>query len=138
MALVRGITKANFERMASDFIGMNDGAVHTLSLVDWTMHGEQLQPTVAQWGAWRAYRKAKGLGTAFMDRQVQAGKQWTAPAMWPHEFDAERSVSDDHHAAEMFRRGHRPERIDLADAARRQATVAAYRSRIGDPIGRAA
>ncbi len=80
-----------------------------------------------QFGAWRAYFKARRIPTHFMDRQGQAGKPWTVPAEWPHEFDADASVQADHEAGERFMRNYRPENKVYASEARRMATVAAFR-----------
>lgn len=45
---------------------------------------------------------SKGIPTRFMDERGKAGKCWTVPAAWPHEFDADATVQDDHAAADWF------------------------------------
>jgi hypothetical protein len=43
------------------------------------------KPSVREWGAWRAWRKSKGMSVNFMDSQGY----YTVPTRWPHQFDGE-------------------------------------------------
>lgn len=112
--------------------GKEAGAV--IALNKGTKGGVDFDPQIGPWGAWRAYWKRmghKGL-VRFMD-SCGGNKDFclTVPMLWPHEFDMEQAnVQDDHERAEAFRRNYRPPRLDLADAARRATTVAAYRASI--------
>ena len=135
-SLVSGVTKDNWPVLGGAFIH-DKGCGHVLALAPLkNQHGE-FNATVAQWGAWRHYMKARGIPTAFMDSVAKSlngdgfpNKVWTAPAEWPHLFDSDATVQEDHEEGEVFRRGYRPEKRHLADAATRQATVAANRLRI--------
>lgn len=43
------------------------------------------KPTPREWGAWRAWRKSKGMSVRFIDQLGYA----TVPCQWPEGFDAE-------------------------------------------------
>ncbi len=95
MALVRNITAENFEAMAVAFGHTNDGVCPILSLEPWIQTGIDRPATMGPWMAWREYRIAKKMSVRFMDDQARKNKRWTVPAVWPHEFDGDWSVSVD-------------------------------------------
>jgi len=125
--LVHSVTAANYQEIGSAFIGMYGGAV--ISLADCA----ECKACPRQWGAWRAYLASRGISVKFMDARGKEGKCWTVPAAWPHEFDTEATVQDDQEAANWFMRNFRPERLDLASAAKRAATVAAHKAKMPRP-----
>lgn len=104
-----------------------------MSLADGKSQDLEWTATPRQWGAWRAYMAKRRISTNFMDARGKEGKCWTVPAAWPHEFDSDASVQDDHDAANWFMRNYRPERLDLASAAKRAATVAAHQAKMPKP-----
>lgn len=125
--LVRNVTAENYQAIGSAFIGLYGGAI--IALVDGKSQGEEWTAAARQWGAWRAYFSKRKIKTTFMDARGKEGKCWTVPAGWPHEFDGDATVQDDQEAANWFMRNFRPERLDLASAAKRAATIAAYKAR---------
>lgn len=129
--LVRNVTAENWQEVGSAFIGAYGGAV--ISLAEGKSQGVEWTANPRQWGAWRSYMAKRRISTKFMDARGKEGKCWTVPAPWPHEFDSDASVQDDHDAANWFMRNYRPERMDLASAAKRAATVAAYHSKMPKP-----
>ena len=129
--LVHNVTAVNYQEIGSAFIGMYGGAV--IALADGKSQGEEWKACPRQWGAWRAYFRERGIKTAFMDARGREGKCWTVPAAWPHEFDSEATVQGDQEAANWFMRNYRPERLDLASAAKRAATVAAHKANFPKP-----
>ena len=52
---------------------------------------------------------------------------FTVPAEWPHMFDAEATVQEDHEAGNHFMRNWRPPNPTMADAAQRAITAASAR-----------
>lgn len=124
--LVSNVTKANYQDVGAAFISVYGGAI--IALADGESHGEVWKACPKQWGAWRAYLANRGIPIKFMDTRGKEGKCWTVPAAWPHEFDSDATVQEDFQAGEWFMRNYRPERRDLASAAQRQATAAAYKS----------
>lgn len=126
--LVRNVTALNWQEVASAFIGAYGGAL--IALAEGKGIGIEWEATPRQWGAWRAYMAKRKIPIKFMDARGKEGKPWTVPAPWPHEFDGDAAVQDDHDAANWFMRNYRPERLDLASAAKRAATVAALRNRM--------
>ena len=126
--LVRNVTASNWQEVASAFIGAYGGAI--VSVADGKAADLEWTASPRQWGAWRAYLVKRGINVKFMDARGKEGKCWTVPADWPHNFDSDATVQDDQQAAEWFMRNFRPERLDLASAAKRAATVAAYRNRM--------
>lgn len=129
--LVRNVTAENWQEVGSAFIGAYGGAV--ISLAEGKSQGVEWTANPRQWGAWRSYMAKRRISTKFMDARGKEGKCWTVPAPWPHDFDSDASVQDDHDAANWFMRNYRPERMDLASAAKRAATVAAYHSKMPKP-----
>lgn len=129
--LVRNVTAENYQEIGSAFIGLYGGAI--IALVDGKSQGLEWTANPRQWGAWRAYLAARKIPIKFMDARGKDGKCWTVPAAWPHEFDADATVQDDQEAANWFMRNYRPERLDLASAAKRAATVAAMKSKMPPP-----
>jgi hypothetical protein len=125
--LVHNVTAENYQDIGSAFIGMYGGAV--IALADCT----ECKAIPRQWGAWRAYLASRKIPIKFMDARGKEGKAWTVPAAWPHEFDGEATVQDDQEAANWFMRNYRPERLDLASAAKRAATVAAMKAKMPKP-----
>ena len=125
--LVHNVTAENYQEVGSAFIGMYGGAV--ISLADCT----ECKASPRQWGAWRAYLASRGISVKFMDTRGKDGKCWTVPAAWPHDFDSDATVQGDKDAANWFMRNYRPERLDLASAAKRAATAAAYKSQMPKP-----
>ena len=125
--LVHNVTAENYQEVGSAFIGMYGGAV--IALADCA----ECTANPRQWGAWRAYLSARKINIKFMDARGKEGKCWTVPAAWPHEFDGEASVQGDQEAANWFMRNYRPERLDLASAAQRAATVAAMKAKMPKP-----
>jgi hypothetical protein len=124
--LVQGVTAENYTALAKGFMEAGGGAV--LALKETGIDGEtRYEATPRQWGSWRAYFKAKSIKTNFMDMQAKAGKPWTVPAPWPHEFDAEATVQADHEAGESFMRNYRPENPNFASEAQRVMTVRNWR-----------
>lgn len=122
----------NYLKAAKAFVLAREGGF-LIALAPGKKQGAEFAASVRQWGAWRAYFKTIG------HRQMVRFMDWwgteknaclTVPAEWPHLFDAAATVQGDHEAGERFARNHRPERIDIANQARRMATVAAYRSRL--------
>ena len=130
--LVRNVTRDNYLSLAMAFSRTNE-KTHVLCLTPRFEHGERIPATVAQWGAWRAYYWGKNIPHAFMDCRAKEGKVWSVPAAWPHEFDADASLQDDHSHGERFRRNHRPENIEMADLARRKIFAAAVRREFPRP-----
>lgn len=126
--LVRNVTAENWQEVGSAFIGAYGGAI--VALADGKAQGVEWTANPRQWGAWRAYMAQRKISVKFMDARGKEGKCWTVPAPWPHEFDSDATVQDDHDAANWFMRNYRPERLDLASAAQRAATVAAFRNRM--------
>lgn len=129
--LVRNVTAQNWQEIGSAFIGAYGVAI--VSLADGKSQDLEWTANPRQWGAWRAYMARRKISTKFMDARGKEGKCWTVPAAWPHEFDSDASVQDDHDAANWFMRNYRPERLDLASAAKRAATVAAYQAKMPKP-----
>jgi hypothetical protein len=129
--LVRNVTAENYQDVGSAFIGEYGGAI--IALADGKSQGMEWQANPRQWGAWRAYLASRKISTKFMDARGKEGKCWTVPAGWPHEFDGDATVQGDQEAANWFMRNYRPERLDLASAAKRAATVAAYKSQMPKP-----
>ena len=99
MGSIRNITAENFEALSKTFMDLNDGTCFELSVEPWIKNGNEKPATLKQWLAWRDYRKSKGMRFAFMDTRGMNKKTWAVPTEWPHEFDAERSVQDDHAAS---------------------------------------
>lgn len=130
-SLVRNVTAENWQQVGSAFIGAFGGAI--VALADGKSMDLEWKANPRQWGAWRAYMAKRKISTKFMDARGKEGKCWTVPAGWPHEFDADATVQDDHDAANWFMRNYRPERLDLASAAKRAATVAAHKSEMPKP-----
>lgn len=126
--LVHSVTADNYPEIGKAFIAVHGGAV--IALEDAKTQDVECPACPRQWGAWRAYFKARKIKTGFMDQRGREGKMWTVPAAWPHEFDGDATVQSDMEAATRFMRNYRPERIDMADLAHRQATIAAWRSRM--------
>ena len=126
------IGPSNYQDVATAFIRDHGGAV--IALADGQWKDMKWQATVQQWGAWRAYFKERGIKITFMDHQGQAGKSWTVPAQWPHEFDSEATVQGDYEAGAAFARNYRPPRLDLADAAQRVMTARRYREHKRPPV----
>jgi hypothetical protein len=106
---VRNVTAENFSSLGKSFIALNDGKCYSISLKGWSMHGVQQPPNPRAWGAWRGYFISKNIPIAFMDKQAKWGNPWAVPAEWPHLFDADRTIPDDHEDAEKFLRDHRIE-----------------------------
>lgn len=127
--LVHGVTKENFSSLAATFAELNGGVLFGVCVKEWLCDREIMPATISQWGAWRAYRKSRKLPTGFMDQRAREGKSFTVPAEWPHLFDSDATVLEDHENGEMFRQNYRPENPIMADAAARQATVASLKSR---------
>ena len=134
IGLVHGVTRENWPLIARQFIGANGGFV--LGLEAGEVQGVPIPQTPRQWGAWRAYFKKKGIPTTFMDAKAKATAEnrtsvnphcWTVPAEWPHMFDAEATVQEDHEAGNWFMRNWRPPNPQMADAAQRAITAAASR-----------
>lgn len=98
--LVQGVTADNYREVGSAFIAAYGGAV--ISLKAGKEQGVAYDAVPRQWGAWRAYFKARKIGTAFMDIRAKSEKCWTVPALWPHEFDGDAHVQDDHEAGDRF------------------------------------
>jgi len=128
------VNASNFLKLAQAYVAQNGGFL--LAMRDGENQGVEFTATQRQWGAWRAYFKARGIKTGWMDAIAQtsvleAARKTriclTVPSAWPHEFDREATVQGDHEAADAFMRHFRPESPRLADAARRAVTVAAYR-----------
>jgi len=128
---VHSVTAENFQEVGSAFIGAYGGAV--VSLADGKSQGVEWTANPRQWGAWRAYFASRKIPVKFMDARGKEGKCWTVPAAWPHEFDSDATVQGDQEAANWFMRNYRPERLDLASAAKRAATVAAYKAKMPPP-----
>lgn len=126
--LVRNVTAANYQELGSAFVGLYGGAV--IALADGKSQGEEWTANPRQWGAWRAYLAKRKINIKFMDARAKEGKCWTVPADWPHNFDGDATLQEDQEAAAWFMRNYRPERLDLASAAKRAATVAAYQSKM--------
>jgi hypothetical protein len=129
--LVRNVTAENYQEVGSAFIGAYGGAI--IALADGELQGVQWTANPRQWGAWRAYLAARKIKIKFMDARGKEGKSWTVPAAWPHEFDSEATVQGDQEAANWFMTNYRPERLDLAAAAKRAATVAAMKAKMPPP-----
>jgi hypothetical protein len=129
--LVRNVTAENYQEIGSAFVGLYGGAI--VSLADGKSQGTEWTANPRQWGAWRAYLAARKIPIKFMDARGKEGKCWTVPAAWPHEFDGDATVQEDQEAANWFMRNYRPERLDLASAAKREATVAAMKARMPKP-----
>lgn len=123
--LVSNVTAETYPEIGSAVIGMYGGAV--ICIAAKRVKNIDYPATPEQWGAWRAYFKSRGIPLAFMDAQAKAENPFTVPAPWPHEFDADAAIADDHAAGQAFMRNYRPARIDVADTARRLATVKAWR-----------
>jgi len=131
------INATNYGEIAKAFAAAKGTAV-ALALADGFHAGVPVKERIPQWGAWRAYFRERDIPVTFMDAMATAGKAFTVPTEWPHEFDSEATVQSDHDAGQSFRRNHRPVRRDMADAATRIATVAAAKSRMFDQKGAAA
>jgi hypothetical protein len=129
--LVHNVTAENYQEIGSAFIGMYGGAV--IALADGVSQGIEWKSNPRQWGAWRAYLAARKIPLKFMDARGKEGKCFTVPAGWPHEFDGDATVQGDQEAANWFMRNYRPERLDLASAAKREATIAAYKTKMPKP-----
>lgn len=121
------MTAENYQEIGSAFIGAYGGAV--IALADCA----ECAASPRQWGAWRAYLASRKVSVKFMDARGKEGKCWTVPAPWPHEFDGDATLQGDQQAAEWFMRNYRPERLDLASAAKRAATVAAHKAQMPKP-----
>lgn len=133
------INRSNWAEAAKTYMARHGGEGFVIALKDGEHKGVQFKASTVQWGAWRAYMKARGIGTTFMDQKAQLtftdntlvnAHCWTVPAEWPHEFDAEATVQGDYRAGEQFARGFRPERPDMAAKVQREATVLAFKRRM--------
>lgn len=129
--LVRNVTADNYQEIGKAFIGIYGGAI--VALADGVSQGVEWKANPRHWGAWRAYFAKRRIPTKFMDARGKEGKCWTVPAAWPSEFDGDATVQEEGAAADWFMRNYRPERLDLASAAKRAATVAAYKTRMPKP-----
>lgn len=123
-----------FQKIAGAWIATKGGFV--LGLAEGEYQGTKIPFTPRQWGAWRAYLKARGIKTAYMDAKAKLTAEnkltvnphcWTAPTEWPHEFDTEATVQGDHEAGNLFMRNWRPPNPAFADAARRAITAAKFK-----------
>lgn len=126
--LVKGVTPDNFAELAKAFMGSAKKSF-AISVRDRIVEGIEIPATPRQWGAWRAWRVARGLPVAFMDMQAKANKAWTVPAEWPHEFDAGATVQGDNEAGDRFLRNRRDERPDMRDQAARLIQAATWREK---------
>jgi hypothetical protein len=120
--------------VAGAFIGAYGGFV--IGLEEGELQGVSIPQAPRQWGAWRAYFKKRGIKTTFMDAKVLATAAnklgvnphcWTVPTEWPHMFDADATVQEDHEAGNLFMRNWRPPNPVMADAAQRAITAAKYK-----------
>lgn len=128
------IDAAGYTKLAGQRIRERGGFV--LGLAEGECQGVEIPFTPRQWGAWRAYFKARGIRTTFMDSKAKATAEnkltknphcWTVPTEWPHEFDSEATVQGDHEAGNLFMRNWRPPNPVYADAAQRAITAAKYK-----------
>lgn len=122
---ITGVTAENYTALAKAFAQANGGS--TVCLQDRTEHGVSIPADPRRWGAWRAYLRSIGMPVRFMDAGGALGRIVSVPAAWPHQFDAKRIRAEDDIAGVKFEQGYRPERTDLADAARRLAQVRSWR-----------
>jgi hypothetical protein len=99
MAPIRNITSETFAALSKTFMDLNDGRCFELSVEPWIKDGNDRDATLKEWLAWRDYRKSKGMKVLFMDSRALDNKTWTVPALWPHEFDSDRTVQQDHAAS---------------------------------------
>lgn len=122
---ITGVTADNYTALAKAFAQANGGS--TVCLQNRTEHGVSIPADPRRWGAWRAYLRSIGMPVRFMDAGGALGRIVSVPAAWPHQFDAKRMRAEDDIAGVKFEQGYRPERTDLADAARRLAQVRSWR-----------
>jgi hypothetical protein len=101
---------------------VNEGVCYVIGCQPWIANGQSHAATIGNWMAWRDYRISKKISVKFMDYQAQRGKTWTVPTLWPNEFDADRTVQDDHMAAGKYRENpfREKQREDLSDEDRRR------------------
>lgn len=102
MGLIRGVTKKNYAKLAVGFCEMNDGVAHCICPKPWSQDNEPQQATPREWAAWLSYFKSVDVPIKFMELQGSYGNPFSVPSMWPHEFDVERTIADDHEAADAF------------------------------------
>ncbi len=102
MGLMRNVTKENYEKLAVMFAESNDDAAFMVCPVPFSDDGNHMPSSAPEFGAWRAYRAAKGLNVSLMDQFAQQAKPWTVPTKWPHEFDADSTFAQDETAGRYF------------------------------------
>lgn len=99
-----GVTGNNYSEKGKLFIQLNPDKIATIiqrSSSKTDAAGNQLQVTtesLRQWGAWRAYFKKIGRALHHFDRS----DYYTVPAAWPHLFDADATVQEDHAIADEY------------------------------------
>jgi hypothetical protein len=110
------------------------GGGFVLALAAGKKGGVSFEASPEQFGAWlRYFEKIKYFGMASFMRihHSRIDACFTVPAEWPHQFDMRQAtVQDDHYNGQVFKKGYRPVRVEMADAAQRLATVAAWRSKL--------
>jgi len=98
-----GVTVDNYHRMFTAFRIVNQDKGRNLNPID----------HASQWGAWRAYLKAKKKPLGFMDQQGQrlasmsGGNRkgvcgYLVPCDWPADFDEEWTAENDKYASDRF------------------------------------
>ena len=94
-------------------------------------HGDRVNQTLDEWGAWRAYfaRLGASVKVANMDRRGFA----MVPAQWPHLFELLGRADVDFDAGRAFRREYQARKDrerDFGSLAYRQAVVAAAKAKM--------
>lgn len=122
--LVSGVTGLNYGQKGAAFVVANPDKATVIvrqNSAKTDEAGNRYEVSAGglrQWGAWRAYLKAKGFNTALMERR----DYWTVPAPWPHMFDAEASIAADYVAGDTYldaRRAERNRQFDRSDDLRK-------------------
>lgn len=109
--------------------------------------GKNINPldSASEWGAWRAYFKAKGMPLGFMDQQGQrlanlskeARKTicgYLVPCSFPADFDAEWPAENDRYASDKFvaAQAKKREEVKAMEGVNKQAVIkAALAKRVG-------
>ena len=99
-----GVTPENYRDLGNAFLasGRKPFTIARAQCKVFSEHAEvtEIEPTIRQWGAWLAYFLRKRI-----HQQLMATRDWfTVPAEWPHLFDVEATVIQDHLAGDAFQK----------------------------------
>lgn len=119
------VTPDNYSDCAVDYMTLA-GKGSIVARWSGNCQGVRYEADPKRWGAWLAYFKRKGMKTAFFESR----DFYTVPADWPHQFDADVSLSEDTEAGEAHLlkvRRDQARRFDIDAAAKRVAVERRWR-----------